>query len=195
MLTDLPMGRAVSTMSCIEFLERYSDFRDDELLPEEAAQLRGHLVDCPSCRRYDRTVSKGVAILRDTPPPELREDFRERIRFAIYQEEYEARRRGRTLLGRGMMVGVGVAATVAVAMGMALLRERGTALDGAPVAAIESVPSPAAGSSLTRPAPLQSAARNLDEIEFLSGTNVLLYENSPLFRRHREPEILMVELR
>jgi anti-sigma factor RsiW len=181
-------------MICSDFLDRYSDFRDDELLPAEAASFRDHLAECSSCRRYHRALSSGVAILRDSPAPELREDFRERVRFAIYQEEYEARRRGRTLLGQGMMVGIGVAATVAVFMALALLRHVDPVAQPAPVAAgvVGSSTDPRS-TSLFTPSPAPSTS--FEDLDFLAESNVLLYQNSPLFRRHREPEILMAELR
>jgi hypothetical protein len=43
--------------------------------------------------------------------------------------------------------------------------------------------------------PLRSSPPSFRDQDFLTGSNVLLYESSPLFRRHRDPEILMTELR
>jgi hypothetical protein len=92
------------------------------------------------------------------------------------------------------MVGIGVAATVAAAMAMALLREAQPTPVSAPIAANASHLLPGGFStSLFDPHP--SDLSSFEEMDFLSGSNVLLYENSPLFRRHRDPEILMAELR
>jgi hypothetical protein len=181
-------------MTCSDFIDRYSDFRDDDLLAEEVDRFHGHLSGCASCRRYDRTVSVGATVLREALPVRPREDFKERLRFTIYQEEREARRRGTTLLSRGMMVGVGVAATVAVVMAMALLREAQPSAESAPMAA--RAPEATSGNlSASLFDPLRSSPPSFRDQDFLTGSNVLLYESSPLFRRHRDPEILMTELR
>jgi hypothetical protein len=181
-------------MTCSDFLDRYSDFRDDDLLAEESERFQGHLSVCASCRRYDRTVSVGASLFREAPLLSPREDFKERLRFSIYQEEREARRRGNSLLGRGMMVGVGAAATIAAVMAMALLREAQPIAESAPMAA--GAPAGTEGSlSASLFDPIRSRPLSLEDQDFLTGSNVLLYESSPLFRRHREPEILMTELR
>jgi hypothetical protein len=124
----------------------------------------------------------------------LREDFQERLRFAVYQEEREAQRRGTILLGRGMMMGIGVAATIAVVMAATLLREGRTTEEAAPIAT-RALEFRSGNRSATLFSPLPSASLTFEDLDFLTGSNVLLYENSPLFRRHREPEILMAELR
>jgi len=194
-MPDEPLPRrAVPDMTCSDFLDRYSEFRDDDLLADEADRFQGHLSVCASCRRYDRTVSVGASIFREAPPLLPREDFKERLRFTLYQEEREARRRGTTLLGRGMMVGVGVAATVAVVMAMALLREVQPTAESAPMAArTTGTISRNLSASLFDPTP--SRPLPFRDQEFLTGSNVLLYESSPLYRRHRDPQILMAELR
>ena len=44
-------------MTCAEFLDRYTDFRDGLITaPRELRRFERHLVQCASCRRYDTAV-------------------------------------------------------------------------------------------------------------------------------------------
>lgn len=49
---------------CRKFLEGYSDFRDGRLDAEDRSPFVGHMAGCPSCRRYDRVIRRGVGVLR-----------------------------------------------------------------------------------------------------------------------------------
>ena len=48
------------------FLALYSDYRDDRLDEDARAEMIAHMAECASCRRYDRVVRTGVAVLRDS---------------------------------------------------------------------------------------------------------------------------------
>lgn len=61
-------AKEVTEVTCRMFLERYSDLADGLLGPGEEAAMRGHMVVCGSCRRYDRVVRRGVAVLREKAP-------------------------------------------------------------------------------------------------------------------------------
>src|SRR5207247_9595878 len=51
-------------MTCAEFLDRYTDFRDGLITaPRELRRFGRHLVQCASCRRYDTAVRRGVLAL------------------------------------------------------------------------------------------------------------------------------------
>ena len=52
------------------FLALYSDYRDGTLDENARAEMIAHMAECASCRRYDRVIRRGVAVLRDS----LRED-------------------------------------------------------------------------------------------------------------------------
>lgn len=64
-------------MTCREFLERYTEWRDGLILdPRVRAQLHGHRRRCASCAKYDLAVRRGVLALRSAsrdmaPPPAL----------------------------------------------------------------------------------------------------------------------------
>ena len=52
-------------MTCPEFLERYSEFRDGLITaPGEARRFERHLAHCPSCRNYEATLQRGVRALQ-----------------------------------------------------------------------------------------------------------------------------------
>ncbi|MXX36036.1 MAG: hypothetical protein F4107_09230 [Gemmatimonadetes bacterium] len=48
------------------FLALYSDYRDDRLDEDTRAEVIAHMAECASCRRYDRVIRTGVAVLRDS---------------------------------------------------------------------------------------------------------------------------------
>jgi hypothetical protein len=91
--------------------ERLSHYRDGELSPDEAHQLRAHLAECQSCSdrlaQYD-TIERSVRRLkRDLPPGELRR--------AVYQR-LEERRRARTRVWSAHRLSLPVATTATMAL-------------------------------------------------------------------------------
>lgn len=71
-------------MRCREFVEGYSEFRDDRLRPERERRYRTHLRACPSCARYDRVVTRGVEVFNELPTPSPSDDFFPRLKHRIY---------------------------------------------------------------------------------------------------------------
>src|SRR6184192_3344542 len=56
-------------MTCAEFLERYTDFRDGLITaPRELRRFTRHLAQCPACRRYDAALRRGVLALQAAQP-------------------------------------------------------------------------------------------------------------------------------
>ena len=54
-------------MRCSDFLELYSDYRDELITdPLEAQRIQQHLRRCSRCMNYDAVVSRGVMALRAT---------------------------------------------------------------------------------------------------------------------------------
>jgi hypothetical protein len=80
-------------MTCEEFLEGYSDFRDSEEGDPTRVSFLLHVERCGSCARYDAVLRRGVALLQKGPELRLRSDFQDRLRHRIYQEDLEALRR------------------------------------------------------------------------------------------------------
>ena len=75
-------------MTCLQFRERYSDYRDGLITSErELRRFQRHFAHCPACRRYDAAVRRGVLALQAgrhaiTPSP----DFRRRLESRLARE-------------------------------------------------------------------------------------------------------------
>lgn len=77
------------SMSCSDFIERFSDYLDGSAPAEEAVALEGHLEQCAHCRRYRNVVEHGATVLRSLPSPQLREDFEPRLWHRLYHVDDE----------------------------------------------------------------------------------------------------------
>jgi hypothetical protein len=77
-------------MTCAEFRESYSDYRDSLITAEgELWRFHQHIVQCPACRRYDATVRRGVLALRAGAGARsiaLSPGFRHRLEARLAQE-------------------------------------------------------------------------------------------------------------
>src|SRR4029077_4869462 len=104
-------------MTCAEFLERYTDFRDGLIsAPRELRRFERHLVRCAGCRRYDTAVRRGVLALQAAETIEPSRDFRRRLEARLAPE----RRAARSLPARR-----GVAAALFIAAALALVALEG----------------------------------------------------------------------
>src|SRR5438034_11808930 len=74
-------------MTCAEFLDRYTDFRDGLIAaPREIRRFERHLACCPACRRYDTAVRRGVRAVQAVETIEPSPDFRRRLDARVAQE-------------------------------------------------------------------------------------------------------------
>src|SRR5439155_1235121 len=74
-------------MTCAEFLDRYTDFRDGLITaPREVRRFQRHLAWCPACRRYDTTVRRSVLALRAVETIERSPDFGRRLDARLAEE-------------------------------------------------------------------------------------------------------------
>src|SRR2546430_15073846 len=79
-------------MTCAEFLERYTDFRDGLITaPRELHRFERHLVRCAGCRRYDAAVRRGVLALQAAGTIEPSRDFPRRLDARLERERRAAR--------------------------------------------------------------------------------------------------------
>jgi hypothetical protein len=105
-------------MTCAEFLDRYTDFRDGLITaPRELRRCQRHLAHCVACRRYDTAVRRGVRALQAaTEPIEPSPDFRRRLDARLERE----RRAAREVPARA-----GIAAALFIAAALALVAREG----------------------------------------------------------------------
>src|SRR2546428_11580036 len=74
-------------MTCAEFLERYTDFRDGLITaPRELRRFERHLARCAGCQRYDAAVRRGVLALRAAETIEPSQGFRRRPEARLGRE-------------------------------------------------------------------------------------------------------------
>src|SRR3989442_10502359 len=79
-------------MTCAEFLERYTDFRDGLITaPRELRRFGRHLARCAGCRRYDAAVRRGVLALQAVETIEPSRDFRRRLDARLERERRATR--------------------------------------------------------------------------------------------------------
>src|SRR5256886_9376789 len=117
-------------MTCAEFLERYTDFRDGLITaPRELRRFERHLMRCAGCRRYDTAVRRGVLALQAAGTIEPSRDFRRRLDARLERERRAARE---------VPASAGVAAALVLAAALAMLgleggpRPRGARAPGVP---------------------------------------------------------------
>lgn len=78
-------------MICQEFLNRYTEFRDGLIAaPRELRRFQRHLVQCPTCRRYEAAVQRGVSALQGVETIEPSADFRRRLDVRLAGERARA---------------------------------------------------------------------------------------------------------
>ncbi len=123
-------------MTCPEFLDRYTDFRDGLVTaPREFRRFSRHLAHCPSCRRYDTAVRRGVLALQATDNVRPSPDFRRRL-------ERRLRREG-LVAGPVLPARTGVAAALFIAVAIALIAFEGVRMhDVARAPSLPPVPFP-----------------------------------------------------
>jgi hypothetical protein len=174
-------------MDCSEFLDRYSEFHDGQ--SEDAGQFEEHLGWCRSCRRYDRVIRQGVALLRRLPRPEISDAFGPRLQHRLYHLH------DRDALARDSH---GSGATTAVVFAMAILLAaaawsptvwRGEVVVELPPIVVSEAPRRPMGPVLrVRPLLAPEPATSRFGTDWLwSHTHSLLYEYSPLSDRYRLP--------
>src|SRR4051812_16239976 len=66
-------------MNCQRVQDNFIDYQDGTLPPDESAQLRAHLTNCPTCQRewaaLQEMTTKLDALPEAEPSPRLRENF------------------------------------------------------------------------------------------------------------------------
>jgi hypothetical protein len=130
-------------MTCQEFLDRYTEFRDGLIAaPRELRRFQRHLVQCQACRRYDAALRRGVAALQGVETIEPSTDFRRRLDARLARERAGA---------AAVPAGAGLVAALLVLVALSLLAfeaGRRPQLAQAPVLPAAAFPKPVANPGL-----------------------------------------------
>jgi hypothetical protein len=106
-------------MTCTEFLEHYTEYRDGLITaPREVRRFARHLTQCPSCRRHDAALRRGLLVLQDTDTVYPSPDFRRRL-------EQRLQREGLTAGGEVAPVRAGLVAAMFIGVAIALVAFQG----------------------------------------------------------------------
>lgn len=122
-------------VDCSQFLDRYSDFRDGHLESRLQGAYEAHLAACPSCSRYHRVVCQGVELFRDLPRAKPSGDFLPRLQHRIYHVDDELRQSARHSSGASAGFTLTIAALLALAAWIPLLRSEPPVIELPPIAA------------------------------------------------------------
>src|SRR5439155_6568659 len=92
-------------MTCAEFLERYTDFRDGLITaPRELRRFTRHLALCPACRRYDAALRRGLLALQSIQSIEPSPAFRRRLDARLAREPPRGQRPARAGIAAALLV-------------------------------------------------------------------------------------------
>jgi hypothetical protein len=101
-------------MSCDQFIERYTEYRDGLLDARTLAEVEEHLVSCSCCARYDRVMNRGLELLSDLPCAESSDDFMPRLRHRLYNVDCGVSEGRRSFGGSAALVGVAAVGLLAL---------------------------------------------------------------------------------
>lgn len=169
-------------VDCSQFLDGYSDFRDDLLASDVREAYAAHMAECPGCARYHRVVDRGVHLFRELPQLQASEDFLPRLQHRIYHLDEENRRSGSYSSGVSAGLVLAIATLLALAAWAPSFQPRAATLTLPPVAARAPQPSPEVP-ILFRSGPLlDTSASKVDQSwnGVAQPTNTLFFRYSPL---------------
>jgi len=116
--------RREQMIDCNTYLARYSDYRDGELSWPEREEMEAHAELCESCARYHRVVGRGTDVFRALPELTVSDDFADRLQWRLHQADHEMREARRAAGPRQAVGTLAIAAAVAFAAWVPLMRSR-----------------------------------------------------------------------
>lgn len=93
-------------MVCKEFIERHTEYLDGVLAAGERRRFDAHLKGCKSCGRYQRVLTRGLAVWRALPRATASPDFLPRLQHRLYHVDESSKRPWRGRVGRAAAIAV-----------------------------------------------------------------------------------------
>lgn len=180
-----PRVSVESPMTCVDFIEGFSDYVDGRGAPDFVERARSHRDACPRCRRYEEVFLRGRELLRATEVPEVPEDFGPRLQHRLYHVDDE-RALGRSSSSSAAALLSIAALLLVAAWSPSLFGEPEVEL--APIVVSRPAPRPLRirfpmPSLLPPPSP---TALDLDGRDLWHTPSALLLEYAPVWARYRQ---------
>ncbi len=170
-----------TSMTCSDFVTRFTNYLDGSEPPEESKAIEEHLRGCDSCARYRNVLAHGAAVLRSLPEPELREDFEPRLRHRLYHVD-DQRSVAAHQSGAPALAVLGIAILLTALAWAPALRGRSTDVVLEPIVVDRAPRRAVRFTSLAAPGTFST--KNPADLDNGLWDNTLLYEYSPLSRRY-----------
>lgn len=77
------LGRSALSQPCEEARAHSSDYIDGEIEAALEHRIRAHLIDCPLCEAFFRTLRETIVALRGMPAQKAPTGFADRVRESI----------------------------------------------------------------------------------------------------------------
>ncbi len=156
--------------------------------------MEEHVGQCSSCGRYRTVLEHGASLLKSLPEPQLREDFRPRLRHRLFHVDDERVLADHAASGTTAVTVLGIAVLLTAVVWSPVLR------GGAPVVELEPIvvtrapqrgpvrPASSAppGSFSSKTPPGSFSSRTPPDLDGGLWDNTLLYEYSPLSQRYQQ---------
>ncbi len=170
-------------MTCIEFVEGFSEYYDGTASVAYVEAADAHLDECASCRRYRHVVECGSELARALPAPEINEDFGPRLQHRLYHVDDDATLRPPTSSGSTGFAVAGMAVLLTAVAWSPALRETAPTVELAPIV-VSRPPSPMRLRA-SRLYPVHfSVSPATDESGLWDDASALLFHYSPLYQRY-----------
>lgn len=128
-------------VDCSQFLDGYSDFRDETLDPGISQRFELHLLECAGCARYHRVVCRGVEVFREIPPLAPAPDFLPRLQHRLFHLKDELSEFDTRSSPASLFLVAAVASILAISAWLPALRDQSlAAVPLPPVAAVAPQP-------------------------------------------------------
>lgn len=128
-------------VDCSQFLDGYSDFRDETLDAATYQRFELHLLECAGCARYHRVVCRGVEVFREIPPLAPAPDFLPRLQHRLFHLKDELGEFGTRSSPASLLLVAAVASVLAFSAWLPVLRSQSIApVPLPPVAAVAPQP-------------------------------------------------------
>jgi anti-sigma factor RsiW len=172
-------------MTCSEFVERFTDFLDNEGSEDFRLAATSHVEACPACRRYGDVMTRGRELLRGLPREEVPEDFTPRLQHRLYHVDDEAALSAHTASASTALTVLAMSLFLTALAWSPALRQGAPVVELPPIVVSDPPPRLRPVSTMPIVVPALRPILSDNEAGLWDDAQSLLYEYSPLQQRYR----------